>query len=72
MYALRLHGSPQAGPGLAGQIEHVLSGKRLDFADAAQLLAALEQLQAHAWTPRPALRGPAGAAPPAALRPPAA
>ena len=46
VYALRLRADAAASPaGLAGEIEHVLSGERRVFADGRQLIEQLQQLQ---------------------------
>jgi hypothetical protein len=68
IFALRLHAKTPGPAALAGQVEHVLSGERQDFADAVQLLAALRRLQAQALA---AAACPPGQ-PAARFRPPAA
>ena len=48
-FALRLRGGASGGTllqPLAGRLEHVMSGRCADFADAAQLIVALERLAA--------------------------
>lgn len=54
LYALRLHtalpqpGSAAGGPGLRGEVEHVLSGARCSFSGVAELVAWLQARQATA------------------------
>lgn len=62
-FALRLRGRAGAGSApqpLAGRLEHVMSGRTADFADADQLIAALARLAGPEPATPPRGDGPAG------------
>jgi hypothetical protein len=59
-WVLRLHApdaAPQTAAACCGQLEHVLSGRRHDFDDAAALLACLRHEQGEVQRAAPATAG---------------